>query len=123
MIIVFGGVALVKPFGLQGVMIASIASNLYRTIDLLIYVPHHITHNSIMRTARRIFGVFVNTIVVCIPIFFIDIKPTSYLTWVLYAFVLGIYAVIIIGLITFVLDKTEFRALKTRLFGMFMRRR
>lgn len=122
-IIVLGGIALVKPFGVQGVMIASIASNLYRTIDLLIYVPHHITHNSIKRTARRILGVFVNTVVVCLPTFFIDIKPTSYLTWILYAFVLGVYAVIIISAITFVLDKTESKALKTRLFGMFVRRR
>lgn len=122
-IIVVGGVVLVQVCGLQGVMISSILSNLYRTIDLLIYVPNHITHNSIPRTARRILGVFVNTVIVCIPTFFIDYQPTSYITWVGYAIVLGIYAVVVVGMITYLLDKVEFKSLKDRLMKMLVRRK
>ena len=122
-IIVVGGVILVQVCGLQGVMISSILSNLYRTIDLLIYVPNHITHNSIPRTARRILGVFVNTVIVCIPTFFIDYQPNSYITWIGYAMILGIYAVAVVGMITYLLDKVEFKSLKDRLMKMLVRRK
>lgn len=122
-IIVVGGVVLVQVFGLQGVIISSILSNLYRTIDLLIYVPNHITHNSIPRTARRILGVFVNAVIVCIPTFLIDYQPTSYITWVGYAIVLGLYAVVVVGMITYLMDKVEFESLKDRLMKMLVRRK
>lgn len=122
-IIVVGGIFLVQFFGLQGVMISSILSNIYRTIDLAIYVPKHITHNSIPRTARRIVGVFVNTIVVCIPTFFIDFHPDSYISWIGYAILLGIYAVVVVGIITYFVDKSEFRSLRGRAMKMLLRRK
>lgn len=123
LIIIVGGVLLVRPFGLQGVMIASILSNVYRTIDLLFYVTKHITHNSIQRTARRIICVFVNAAVVCIPTFFVNFQPESYLSWVGYAALLGGYAVGVIGVITYLSDKTEFISIKERLTQMLIRRR
>ena len=122
-IIVGGGIVLVQFIGLQGVMIASILSNVYRTIDLMFYVPKHITHNSILKTARRILGVFVNTGIACLPTFFLGFQPNSYFSWVIYAMVLGVYAVVIIGIITYFCDKPEFRSLKERVLKMITRRK
>ena len=109
--------------GLQGVMISSILSNVYRTIDLLLYVPKHITHSSIPRTARRILGVFINSIIVCLPTFFFEFKPNSYISWTAYAMALGIYAVAIVGMITYLLDRAEFHFLKGRILKILMRRK
>lgn len=122
-IIVVGGIVLVQFMGLQGIMISSILSNVYRTIDLLLYVPKHITHSSIPRTARRILGVFINSIIVCLPTSFFEFKPNSYVSWTAYAMVLGIYAVTIVGMITYLLDRAEFHSLKGRILKILMRRK
>lgn len=121
-IILLGGVILVHFWGLQGVMLASIISNVYRSIDLLIYVPKHITHNSIFRTARRMVGVFVNTAIICIPAFIINIQPSSYVAWAGYAVAFGIYGVAVVTIMAYIFDRTEFRAIKRRLVKMIFRR-
>ncbi len=120
-IIIIGGCLLAQGMGLQGIMIASICSNIYRTIDLMLYVPKHITHNSIKRTARRIINVFFNVAIICIPLIVTRIEPNTYLEWIKYAIVVGLYAVIVVSVVTFIMDRTEFISLIKRFNIMFKR--
>ena len=53
LLLIVGGVILAPPFGLYGIMIASIISNLYRVMDLAIYVPKRILETSLWQTFSR----------------------------------------------------------------------
>jgi len=39
---------------------------------------------------------FVNIVLICIPFFFIQLNPTSYISWIIDSIVVGIYAVFVI---------------------------
>ncbi|HQH64316.1 MAG TPA: hypothetical protein PLE55_11780, partial [Clostridiales bacterium] len=57
-IIIVGGVILTPFMGLYGVLIALIASNVYRTIDLLLFTPKYVTHLSVWGSLARLLRVF-----------------------------------------------------------------
>ena len=116
------GGCLLAPFcGINGIIIASICSNVYRTIDLLIYVPRHITGNSIPRTARRMIMVFVDIVIIYLPRLLIEYTPSNYFAWIVFALCFAVYAVAVTTVTTFAFDRAEFKALIKRVFGMFGR--
>ena len=120
--IIIGGGSLLAPFwGINGIIIASICSNVYRTIDLLIYVPRHITGNSIPRTARRMIMVFVDIVIIYLPRLLIEYTPSNYFAWIVFALCFAVYAVAVTTVTTFAFDRAEFKALIKRVFGMFGR--
>lgn len=120
--IIIGGGCLLAPFcGINGIIIASICSNVYRTIDLLIYVPRHITGNSIPRTARRMIMVFVDIVIIYLPRLLIEYTPSNYFAWIVFALCFAVYAVAVTTVTTFAFDRAEFKALIKRVFGMFGR--
>lgn len=90
------GAILVPYLKIQGVLIGSILSNIYRDIDLLFFIPKYVTKLSVRITALRIIRVFVNIVLICIPFFFIQLNPTSYISWIIDSIVVGIYAVFVI---------------------------
>lgn len=104
-IIVVGGFILAPFWGLSGIMIASCFSNLYRTIDLLYFVPKYITKGSVMESAIRMIRVILNIIVINIPCFLLNINPKGYLDWVVWAMILGAWAIFVTGVSTYVFDK------------------
>jgi len=53
LIILFVGGMLAPSFKLYGILIGSICSNIYRTIDLLFFIPKYVTHNNILMTFKR----------------------------------------------------------------------
>ncbi len=122
LIIVVGGCLLAVPFGLEGIMLASIASNLYRTIDLLFFVPKRITHTSIMPSVIKMVKVLINIAIIYLPSHFIHVETGNYLEWVMYAFVYGIYALLTTVLIWYVTDKEDCISLKNRVFSLLKRR-
>ena len=77
-IIVIGGFILAPFWKLSGIMIASCLSNLYRTIDLLYFVPKYITKGAVIESAIRMLRVILNIIVINIPCFLVDINPNGY---------------------------------------------
>lgn len=117
--VIIGGGCLLAPFlGINGIIIASICSNVYRTIDLLIYVPRHITGNSIPRTARRMIMVFVDIVIIYLPRLFIKYTPSNYFAWIGFALCFAVYAVAVTTFTAFAFDRAEFKALIKRAFGM-----
>ena len=121
-IIIVMGILLGIPFGLSGIVIGSCISNLYRIIDLIIFVPKKITHNKIRTSAFRMIRVLLNVIIICVPSFIIKINVSGYLEWIGYAVAYVIYAVLVVTIMTVVFDRTEFLNLVKRVKNMLLRR-
>lgn len=120
-IIVFGGFILAPFWGLAGIMIASCLSNLYRTVDLLYFVPKYITKGSVTDSVFRMLRVIINIIIINIPCFFIKINPEGYLQWGLYAILLGGWGICVTFLSTYLFDRKECKELLKRFKNMVRR--
>ena len=121
LIIVLGGFALASLWGLTGIMIASCISNLYRTIDLLFFVPKHITHNSIKTSLFRMMRVILCIGIINIPCYFWNFVPKGYLEWSFYACILGIWSIIVVSIVTLIFDSKELKSLFNRFKRMMKR--
>lgn len=121
-IIVVGGCILTQFYGIQGVLIALICANIYRTIDLMFYVPAHITHSPVMQTFRRMVMVFVEIGVIALPSLFLSFQTTNYYEWLILAAVYGIYAIAVVTVFVLITDRCEFFALAKRMSSIIRRR-
>lgn len=114
-IMVFGGLILAPFWGIEGVLYASIISNLYRDIDLLFFIPKHLTKLPVRKTFKRICTTFVN---VCLIVFVYKLlykdDIVTYAQWVYRATSITFISIGIVASVTFFSDR------KT-LFGLFKR--
>lgn len=85
-------------FGIYGVLIGMLTSNLYRCIDVLYFVNRKILHNDIKNTVQKWLLVILVSATTCVADIFVSPVCHSYLSWLFYA---AIYTVFV-GLITFV---------------------
>lgn len=75
-IIVILSVILAPHFGIGGVLVASIISNLYRDIDLIFYIPKAVTKLKPTMTIRRVLRIFLLFFLTVLPVLnFMSIKP------------------------------------------------
>lgn len=121
-IIIVMGVILGIPFGLPGIVVGSCLSNLYRTVDLLFFVPKRITYNKASASVFRMFRVLLNIVIICIPSFIIKINVAGYIEWIGYALAYSVYAVLVVTATTVLFDKKEFLSLVRRFKNMLLRR-
>jgi O-antigen/teichoic acid export membrane protein len=117
-IAVIGGIILVPFFGIAGVLVGSIFSNIYRDIDLLFFIPRNVTKLPVRKTVYRIIRIFMCIAVIWIPFFFIELNPASYASWFATAIGVGIYAVFIVTLIGFIFDCDDMKSIAKRILGM-----
>lgn len=122
LIIIIGGFMLAPFWGLTGIMLASCASNLYRTIDLLFFVPKRITMCSVGPSAFRIIRVFLCIAIINLPNYFISVQPDNYFEWTINAIFFGVWAIIVSGISAFIFDRQEYIDLLARLKNMLIRR-
>lgn len=74
LIIIVLGVILAAKYSLIGIMFASCLSNIYRDIDLAIYIPRKVTHTKISETAKNMGWSVVNFFII---LFLGKIMPLS----------------------------------------------
>jgi len=108
LIIVIVGIVLASNFGIEGTLVASILSNLYRDIDLLYFVPKNLTKLPIKTTFFRIIRVFLSVGIICLPFKWINPSPGNYFEWSGIAIGVAIYSVIIVVAMNFIFDREEF---------------
>lgn len=106
-IIIVVGTILAIQLGIYGVMIGAILSNLYRDIDLLFYIPRHVTHLPVAQTAKRILR---NMIAIIAIMFlfrhFIHYTPYTYMQWAGYACVASLFSGVVLVGVAILFDKT-----------------
>lgn len=107
-IIVFAGTILAFYYGIYGVILGSILSNVYRDIDLLIFIPKKLTKTSVMSGFIRIARIGLCIGISIIPFFYISYVPENFAAWFLYAVLVGIYVFVVVIVINLVFDYKSF---------------
>lgn len=113
-IIFVGGLILVPWLGLLGMIIAVIASNVYRDVDLVVFASRHITKMSVRAMAFRVIRIFFTFFITWVPFVFVKIVPENFSQWTLYAVVVGLFAILIAAIVSLVFERKELLSLKKR---------
>lgn len=117
-IVVIVGTLFTLLFGITGVLIGLIFSNVYRDIDLIFFIARNVTKLSIKKTVYRVFRVFMCIIITWIPFLFIELHPTGYISWLATAAVTGVYAVFVVAVCGFIFDRDDMISIAKRIKGM-----
>lgn len=92
LIIIALGCALTPLFGLVGLLIANILSNLYRTLDLLFFIPRTLTHLPVRESARRMLQALATSAAIFIPCHLLRLAPETPLAWLADATLVSLFA-------------------------------
>lgn len=122
LIIIIGGCILAPSFGIVGILIASCLSNLYRLIDLSIFIPRRVTEMPIRNTYKRFLMVFIIVIASVAPFIFVHIQATNYLSWITNAILVTLYAGIITIIIGNLFDRKVFKSIIDRIKYMVVKK-
>ncbi len=96
---IVASVALAPFLGMAGVLLGSVLSNLYRVIDLVVYIPKQVTKLPIRMTVFRIIRMFLLFGVSVAPfVFLISINVTGYMGWLLWAIISGGWAFMVFAI-------------------------
>lgn len=106
---------------LCGIVLGVSLGNLTYTALQLRYVPKHITALDWKPSLWRILRTFVTTAVIAAPCLILIDEPRRFFTWVMYAFMLVIYATAVTLLSAWLFDRKALRSLFSRLFGLLNR--
>lgn len=120
-------VALAPSLGITGVILGSVVSNLYRTIDLVIFIPKTLTKLPIMITVRRLVRMFVLTAIsIFPPIYWLNIMdraPSGYMGWLIWAVPTGLWCLFVFAVGNVIMERKTARDILLRVRGMFTRKK
>lgn len=122
MIEVLLGALLAVPLGIYGVLLGSIASNLYRDIDLMIFIPKYVTRTRISTTAMRMLRVCIYSVAVIFLMNFVNHIPESYLNWTLMAAILSSFSFVTVIGLNLVFERENVLGLIDRVKNMFVQK-
>ncbi len=118
LIAILGGILLAPKFGLYGILSASVISNLYRAIDLLFYVPKHITSLSVSQTLKHVWYIPMQFLVIVFSGFCFIRDVNNYMQWFFSALYMTAYSVVIVGLTGIIFNRKEVYHIMARLRGI-----
>jgi len=121
LIIVVFGLVLVQFWGLVGVVVGAILSNLYRDIDLLFYIPKKVTDLPARLSFFRVFRIFVCIGFILLPFRYISLEITNYLEWLTYGFMISVYAIFVTIGINIIFDRYIFISAMRRIYDIIAR--
>ncbi|WP_117149334.1 lipopolysaccharide biosynthesis protein [Paraliobacillus zengyii] len=118
LIVIILGIFFAPTLGIEGVLTASIISNIYRCIDLFIFIPKNVTKLSIKDSFDRIFKMFISMAIIVTPFWFIDVNPTNYIYWILISIIITIYAVSIVCIVGYLFYREDMLSAINRIFNV-----
>lgn len=116
------GAALTPFYGLAGILVGSILSNLYRDIDLLFFIPSHITKLSPKTTFSRWRIIITEFVLICVPFFLFKNTISSLTQWSVWAIIVAVYAILVICVLSYLLDRTEMKKSIKTIFSMVVKK-
>lgn len=87
-LIMIVGIPLTYLYGLYGILIGLMASNIYRDIDLLLFIPKYVTKLSYKHSVNKILLILFNFGFFCLVSLYIKINCNNYLEWIMYAVII-----------------------------------
>lgn len=109
------GAILAKYIGIYGVIIGSIISNLYRDVDLVMFIPKNVTKLDYRITIKRIFRIFLSVFISTFLLKYIEFKSENLIEWMLLAFIVSVLVTMLSLILNFIFDKKEFLNVINRL--------
>lgn len=105
LIIIVFGILLVPKYGIIGILIANILSNIYRDIDLMFFIPKNLTKLPVTNTTKRYLKIIILSIIIVLTGKSISINIDSYFDFIKSGFLYCIIALAIILIYDFILDR------------------
>ena len=99
-----------------------IASNVYRTIDLLFFIPRHVTHLPVRETAGRMLLCLTAFALIFVPCHLFGIEAGTPLAWVIAAVLVTLYAAAVTFALNFIFQRPLLFAIARRLKALFRRK-
>lgn len=121
LILLVGGIVLGYFFGVEGVIMGACLSNVYRDIDLALFIPHRVTHTPVRDTTRRIVLCCLKLVVAVAPFAIFDVSCPSWAAWILLSVVSTVWATFSCLGLTWLLERDQYAGLLARMRGMFRR--
>lgn len=107
LILIIVGAMLAPKFGLAGIMVGSILSNVYRDIDLLFFIPKQVTCLGPRFTLKRWANSIITFFLILTPFYFVAIYALSYMNWIVYAAMIACYAMAVVFIYNFIVNREE----------------
>lgn len=108
-------------------LLGSVVSNLYRTIDLVIFIPRVLTKLPVTMTVRRLVRMLILTAISILPplqyLNIMDRTPNGYLGWLLWAIPTGLWCLLVFVLGNVIMERNTARDILLRVRAVFSRRR
>ena len=102
-------------------MAAAVISNLYRDIDLLFFIPKHVTKLPVTNTLKR-WGLMILSFLITVLIGnLIPLKVENYFDWAILACIAALLAIIVVILNAILFDRKAFLGLINRLKAVIKR--
>ncbi len=115
LLIIFIGIILTPKYKIVGILIALIISNLYRDIDLLIFIPKKLTHLSISTTLKKQIKLFVLMGIIIYIYSNIDFQIYNYIDWCLSGVVILVISFLVIIVNDFIFDREDLKKFFNRI--------
>lgn len=123
-IAVIGPLALAKPLGIAGIIIGTMCSHIYRTIDILIYVPNKITRTSTFTSLKRMLVCVASALLAYFGFGFIaKVAATTYTQWIVYGVIVSVWVCAITFVINIIFNRREMMDLFSRVKMLLKKRR
>ena len=122
-ILVVEGILLTGVFkwGLYGVVIAAILSNLYRVVDFVIYIEKNIVKGSLNGTIFNIISCFFIIAMVFLVSPYISFGEDTASMWVLNAIITGVISIVAVLLVSLIFQRKNLVATVRRIKSIFVR--
>ena len=122
LLIIIPGIILGNLWGLAGILIAACISDIYRTIDLMIFIPKNVTHLPVSLTLKRYIRMFVQLGIIMLPFFFLTPSASNFFVWALWSLIVFVYACLVVAITGFIFERKVFMAVIKRIKGMVKRK-
>ncbi len=96
MIIIILGIILAIKYSLVGIVMASCVSNIYRDIDLAIYIPRNITHTKVFETAKSMGWSVINFFIILLVGKLISFSADTVKLWIIKGCLESVLAVLVL---------------------------
>ncbi len=112
------GMGLGALWGVPGMLVGVILSNLLRTGLQLWFVPRHITHLPWQKTLLRILRMMLECAVIAVPLLLLRLPIAGLKRWLLYGVVIFAYASLITALFGWLFERESMKSLLARAKGL-----
>lgn len=122
-IIVVLGIILTPKLGVSGVLIASIVSNVYRTIDLIYFVPKYITKMDRKKTISRLIKITILGILIILTGKSLIGEINNYVSWLINSIKMILMSITFILLFDYLFERKMLKAFLLRVKMLFKRKK